>query len=159
MFMEIPGVYFERCNSFAILEGILEDMPDGVSVTVCSYAVTEVWLRRLQLLRISGRISRVEFLLDFDVMVRHRELLLQLERVCDEVWLTQTHAKMIIVRSRSRCVAAVMSANATQNYRTEVYYVTDRPIETTRLRQQLSGILAGARRLRRTGTGAEADCG
>ena len=97
--MEIPGVYFERCNSFAILEGILEDMPDGVSVTVCSYAVTEVWLRRLQLLRISGRISRVEFLLDFDVMVRHRELLLQLERVCDEVWLThrderQRHAEL-----------------------------------------------------------------
>ena len=51
MFMEIPGVYFERCNSFAILEGILEDMPDGVSVTVCSYAVTEVGLRRMQLWR------------------------------------------------------------------------------------------------------------
>lgn len=155
MFMEIPGVNIERCNSFSILEGMLEHLErenlvggGETEVFICSYAVTDAWLRRLQLLRLSGRISKAEFLLDLDVMVRHRELLLQLERVCDGVWLTQTHAKMIIVRSRSRCVAAVMSANATQNYRTEVYYVTDRPIETDRLRQQLAGILAGARRIR-----------
>lgn len=144
LFMEIPSVRIERCNSFNILEGILEHLPDGADVFVCSYAVTDVWLRRLQVLRMSGRIARVGFLLDFDVMSRHRALMLQLHAVCDEVYMAETHAKMIIARSGGKCIAAVMSANATQNYRTEVYYVTDRPIETASLERQLGDILARA---------------
>lgn len=155
MFMEIPGVRIERCNSFGILEGMLEHLPDGADVFVCSYAVTDAWLRRLQALRVSGRIRRVGFLLDFDVMSRHRGMLAQLHSVSDEVYLAQTHAKMIIARSRDRCIAAVMSANATQNYRTEVYYVTDRPIETASLGQQLRDILAAAARQHRSGGEAQ----
>lgn len=94
--MEIPCVRIEPCNSFGILEGMLEHLPDGADIFVCSYAVTDVWLRRLQALRMNGRIRSARFLLDFDVMTRHRGLLLQLLSVCEEVYLARTHAKMIL---------------------------------------------------------------
>ena len=82
--------------------------------------------------------------LDRDVIIRHREKLNQLQFVADEVYLTDSHAKVYVCSLNDYSVAVITSANATQNYRNEGYYITDRPEELEAIQDDIRNILGGS---------------
>lgn len=60
-----------------------------------------------------------------------------LENVVDEIYFSNTHAKMIMVENEFFQAAAILSANATMNSRVESAYVTNRTDEINDLKEDL----------------------
>lgn len=120
--------------------------PDS-ELVIFSYSVTDGWLRQLMKLREEMEVNRITLVLDRDVMVRHREKLVQIQQVADEAWLTDSHAKVYLSRGKNRTIAVITSANATNNYRNECYYATDRPRETEQIEGDIRTILAASDRI------------
>ena len=130
-----------------ILRQIAAMAGNGCQVVIMTYSVTDGWLR--QLLKLIGefKVERTVLVLDRDVMIRHREKLLQIEHVATECHLTDSHAKLYYANGPNRAVAVITSANATNNYRNECYYATDRPDEIRAIESDIRTILANAVRI------------
>lgn len=143
----IPGVRVCRQNSMNILRQIVNMTGCGSSLTIFSYSVTDGWLRQLLKLKIDMDVQHITLILDKDVMVRHRSKLLQIERVADEAYLTDSHAKLYFSEGNGKAVAVITSANATNNYRNECYYGTDRPNEIEQIRLDVRTILQSSVRI------------
>lgn len=116
-------------------------------LVIFSYSVTDGWLRQLMKLRQEYLVQHITLVLDRAVMIRHREKLLQIERVADECYLTDSHAKVYLSQGNTKSIALITSANATNNYRNECYYATDRPAEIEQIRRDINGILAASDRI------------
>lgn len=71
-----------------------------------------------------------------------------LEAVVDFIYLNDTHAKMLLVESENFSAAAVMSANATMNYRIEAFYVTNRTDEVQLLKKDLLKVYGNSRSIK-----------
>lgn len=136
----------ERTSSMRIVREIVENTGSVQELVIFSYSITDVWIRQLLNLRTEKDIKRVVMVFDRDVMIRHREKLHQLQFVADEVYLTDTHAKVYLAINNENTTAAVTSANATNNLRNECYYITD-GIQAKELEQDVRGLLAGAVRV------------
>lgn len=139
--IEVNTVRVARQNSMNMLRQIVAMVGKGAKVTVLSYSVTDGWLRQLMKLKEEMEIEKVSVILDRDVMIRHRQLLNQLQNVADEIFLSDSHAKAYIAQGKEYEVAVITSANATQNYRNECFYTTDRPAEIQRLKDDVGTIL------------------
>ncbi len=139
--IEVNTVRVARQNSMNMLRQIVAMVGKGAKVTVISYSVTDGWLRQLMKLKEEMEIEKVTVILDRDVMIRHRQLLNQLQNVADEIFLSDSHAKAYIAQGKEYEVAVITSANATQNYRNECFYTTDRPAEIQRLKDDVGTIL------------------
>lgn len=139
--LEVNTVRIARQNSMNMLRQIAEMAGKGCEVTILSYSVTDGWMRQLLKLRAEMQIARVTVILDRDVMIRHRQLLDQLLNVADSVHLTDSHAKAYLAKGKDHSIAVITSANATQNYRNECYYTTDRPGEIQRIEDDVREIL------------------
>lgn len=131
-----------------MLRQIVAMVGKGAEITVLSYSVTDGWLRQLMKLKEEMQIAKVTVILDRDVMIRHRQLLNQLESVADEIYLSDSHAKVYLALGKQYELAVITSANATQNYRNECFYTTDRPAELERLKADVGEILRQAFRVR-----------
>jgi len=129
-----------KVDSWSILEGMLEHSNSPCSVVVCSFAIAEGWIKRLDKLKQIGKLERITVVLDHAVMTRHRPKIIMLENVVDNIYLNDTHAKMMVVESDSFQAAAILSANATMNYRNESAYVTNRTDELLTIKQELEFI-------------------
>lgn len=136
-----------RQNSMGMLRDIVTMAGKGCSVTVLSYSVTDGWMRQLLKLRREMGISNVTVVLDRTVMTRHRQLLAQLQNVADDIYLTDSHAKAYVACGKEYEIAVITSANATQNYRNECYYSTDRPGEIQRIKDDIGDILRQSYRI------------
>ena len=66
---------------------------------IFSYSVTDGWLRQLLKLKTDFAVAKTILVLDRDVMVRHREKITQIERIADECYLTDSHAKLYFASS------------------------------------------------------------
>ena len=139
--IEVNSVRISRQNSMNMLKQIVAMVGKGANVTILSYSVTDGWLRQLMKLKEEMEIEKVTVILDRDVMIRHRQLLNQLQNVADEIFLSDSHAKAYIAQGKEYEVAVITSANATQNYRNECFYTTDRPAEIQRLKDDVGTIL------------------
>ena len=139
--IEVNSVRISRQNSMNMLKQIVAMVGKGAKVTVLSYSVTDGWLRQLMKLKEEMEIEKVTVILDRDVMIRHRQLLNQLQNVADEIFLSDSPAKAYIAQGTEYEVAVLTSANATQNYRNECFYTTDRPAEIQRLKDDVGTIL------------------
>ena len=139
--IEVNTVRVARQNSMNMLKQIVAMVGKGATVTILSYSVTDGWLRQLMKLKEEMEVEKVTVILDRDVMIRHRQLLNQLENVADEIYLSDSHAKAYLAVGRQYEVAIITSANATQNYRNECFYTTDRPAELARLKNDVGTIL------------------
>ena len=115
-------------------------------LTICSFAMAEAFARRL--LQVRSKIGRLVIVLDFTIAQRHRRTLLFLHEVADEIYLCNTHAKMILVESADYTAAALMSANATMNYRYECGYITTQIYDIIDIKRQLEEMKANAVRSR-----------
>lgn len=146
--IEVNSVRIARQNSMNMLKQIVAMVGKGAEITVLSYSVTDGWLRQLMKLKEEMEIAKVTVILDRDVMIRHRQLLNQLESVADEIYLSDSHAKAYLAIGKQYELAVITSANATQNYRNECFYTTDRPAELERLKADVGEILRQAFRVR-----------
>ena len=99
--LTIPGVRVSRVNSMQILRQIVQMTGHESELVIFSYSVTDGWLRQLLKLRADFNISHITLILDRDVMIRHREKLLQIQQVADEAFLTDSHAKLYLLRCKS----------------------------------------------------------
>lgn len=117
-------------------------------IVVCSFAMAEGWIRRLDRLKETGKIRKITVVLDYAVMTRHRQKVIMLENVADHIYFNDTHAKMLLVESDDFTAAAVMSANATMNYRIEAFYVTNRLDEIQSLKNDLIKVYGNSRTIR-----------
>ena len=150
--LKIPSIHIERADSWSILEGMLKYTQQPCDVVICSFAIAEGWVKRLWKMKSSGRIKNITVVLDYAVMIRHREKLILLENVVDRIYLNNTHAKLLMVESLDFSAVAVMSANATMNYRIETFYVTNRTDEICTIKMDLKRIYDNSNSIR-TGTG------
>lgn len=116
-------------------------------LVIFSYSVTDGWLRQLLKLRQENQVQHITLVLDREVMIRHREKLLQIQRVADACYLTDSHAKVYLSRGNERTIALITSANATNNYRNECYYATDRPGEINQITGDIRRILEASNRI------------
>ncbi|MBO6027095.1 MAG: hypothetical protein J6P73_07600 [Bacteroidales bacterium] len=146
--IEVNSVRIARQNSMNMLRQIVAMVGKGAEITVLSYSVTDGWLRQLMKLKDEMQIAKVTIILDRDVMIRHRQLLNQLESVANDIYLSDSHAKAYLAIGKQYEVAVITSANATQNYRNECFYTTDRPAELERLKADVGEILRQAFRVR-----------
>lgn len=146
--IEVNSVRIARQNSMNMLKQIVAMVGKGAEITVLSYSVTDGWLRQLMKLKEEMEIAKVTVILDRDEMIRHRQLLNQLESVADEIYLSDSHAKAYLAKGKQYELAVITSANATQNYRNECFYTTDRPAELERLKADVGEILRQAFRVR-----------
>ena len=145
--LTIPGVRVSRVNSMQILRQIVQMTGTDSELVIFSYSVTDGWLRQLLKLRADFNISHITLVLDRDVMIRHREKLMQIQHVADEAYLTDSHAKLYLSRGKELTLAVITSANATNNYRNECYYATDRPAELEQITRDIRTILEASDRI------------
>lgn len=138
----------KRVDSWSILEGMMEHTSQPCSIVICSFAIAEGWIKRLHKLKKSGKVERITVVLDYAVMIRHREKILMMENVVDKIYLDNTHAKMILVENETFQAAAILSANATMNYRVESVYVTNRTDEIETIKQDLERIYDNSNSIR-----------
>ena len=145
--LTIPGVRVSRTNSMQMLRQITQMTGTGSELVIFSYSVTDGWLRQLLKLRQEYQVQHITLVLDREVMIRHREKLMQIQRVTDACYLTDSHAKVYLSRGKSRSIALITSANATNNYRNECYYGTDRPGEIEQITRDIRAILDASNRI------------
>lgn len=143
----IPGVRVSRQNSMQMLRQIVQMTGIESTLVIFSYSVTDGWLRQLMKMRQEYKVSHITLVLDRDVMIRHREKLLQIERVADACFLSDSHAKVYLSQGKDKSIALITSANATNNYRNECYYGTDRPTELEQIERDIRGILEASDRI------------
>lgn len=143
----IPGVRVSRQNSMQMLRKIVQMTGEESTLVIFSYSVTDGWLRQLMKMRQEYKVSHITLVLDRDVMIRHREKLLQIERVADACFLTDSHAKVYLSKGKTKSIALITSANATNNYRNECYYGTDRPTELEQIERDIRTILDSSDRI------------
>ena len=84
-----------RIDNFTLIDRMLEQTKEPVSLIVGSFAVVEGWLKRMFRLKEQGKVVRLELVLNSSILTRHREMILLLEEICDAVYLTETHAKFV----------------------------------------------------------------
>ena len=129
-----------KCDSWSILDGMLSHTEQPCEIVICSFAIAEGWIKRLWKLKLRGKVTHITVVLDRAVMIRHRSKLIMLENVIDKIYFSDTHAKLLAVKSTGHESVAVMSANATMNYRVEAFYVTDRKEDINSIREDLQRI-------------------
>lgn len=145
--LTIPGVHISRQNSMQMLRQIVQMTGTDSELVIFSYSVTDGWLRQLLKLRTEYQVRHITLVLDREVMIRHREKLIQIGRVADTCFLTDSHAKVYLSRGTTRTIALITSANATNNYRNECYYGTDRPAEIEQISRDIRTILEASDRI------------
>jgi membrane-bound acyltransferase YfiQ involved in biofilm formation len=67
-------------------------------LTICSFAVAEAFARKL--LKQQAKIAHLTLLLDFTIAKRHRNNLLFLSNIANEIYLCNTHAKLVLLESQ-----------------------------------------------------------
>lgn len=146
--VRIPEARIRRADSYSIFRALLDYSPQPADVTLFSFAVAEVWIRRFIALKAEGRIRKLRVCANFEIMSRQTTSCLMLDEVCDDFRLTNTHAKMIFMEDAVpdgggvNPRVAVTSANLTENYRVEAYFTTNDPAVCRRLKQDMDDVLA-----------------
>ena len=72
-----------RIDNFTLIDRMLEQTKEPVSLIVGSFAVVEGWLKRMFRLKEQGKVIRLELVLNSSILTRHREMILLLEQICD----------------------------------------------------------------------------
>jgi len=142
--LTVPSVRVTRANSMQLLRDGVDWLGGCNRLTILTYSITDGWMRQLLKLKLEYNIGHIALILDRTVMERHREKLNQLECVADEVYLTDSHAKVYFIEAGEKRLAIITSANATNNYRNECYYATAGRKETAEIAADIYGIIRDA---------------
>lgn len=139
--LTVPSVRVARANSMQLLHDGVEWLGGCERLTILTYSITDGWMRQLLKLKLEYQVGHITLVLDRTVMERHREKLIQLESVAEEVYLTDSHAKVYFLEKAGKRLAIITSANATNNYRIECYYASASKRETGRIETDIRAII------------------
>jgi hypothetical protein len=118
----LDSIFLKKTDAWSILNTLLAKVERADKLIICSFAIAEAFARKL--LRERNKIEHLTLILDFTIAKRHRSNLLFLEQVADEIYLCNTHAKLVLLESKDLSGVAVMSANATMNLRYECGFIS-----------------------------------
>lgn len=140
-------LFLARTEAWKQLESMLDRAGRADELTVCSFAMSEGFARRL--VRERRRIGKLIVILDFTIATRKRAQMLFFTTVADELYLCNTHAKLIFVESECYTGVCALSANATMNYRYECGIVSDELTVIEQARQNLETMKHDGQRVTR----------
>lgn len=97
----------------------LDVIGEPAEVKIVTWSVGEDAVRILSKLAADGKITRVECIFDWRVKVRRPEVHAFARQAFARVRLSSTHAKMVLINSKSWKISIITSANLTNNPRIE----------------------------------------
>lgn len=107
----------QQVQSHNVFDYLLERVGHAERMIISSFAITEAYVRRI--IRNRERIKKIDLILDFTIASRNPRITMYAAQNVDNLYLVNNHSKIIYVESQGRCLAAVMSNNATNNHRFE----------------------------------------
>jgi hypothetical protein len=107
----------QQVQSHNVFDYLLDKAGQVERMIISSFAITEAYVRRI--IRNRERIKRIELILDFTIASRNPRITMYAAQNVDNLFLVNNHSKIIYVEQGGRCMAAVMSNNATNNHRFE----------------------------------------
>ena len=120
MIAEENGIGFycsQDIQSHDVFDHLLEKMGGADYMLISSFAITEAYIRRI--IRNRDIIKNIELILDFTIATRNPRIVMYADHNVDGVFLANNHSKVIYVEKGGKSMVAVMSNNATNNYRFE----------------------------------------
>ena len=102
-------------------------------VLICSFSIAEDSLRVLHRLKQNGKISRLTLLFDKSVRRHKMDLLGFCHSFADDIYLNESHIKLVLINNQFFNISIITSANLTNNERYEYYIISnvDEIIEAT----------------------------
>ncbi len=113
-----------RVQSYHVFDFLLDHCQGADSMYVSSFAITDVYVRRI--IQQRERIKHITLVLDFTFASRNPRVLLYAAHQVDEVYLTNNHSKVLLIRGQKDAVS-ISSNNATNNVRYEAGMITCNP--------------------------------
>jgi hypothetical protein len=111
-------MYLNRqVQSHTVFDYMIEKLGHVDRMVISSFAITEAYIRRI--IRNRKRIGHITLILDFTIASRNPRITLFAAKNVDELYLVNNHSKIIYAEGNGNKMAAVMSNNATNNYRFE----------------------------------------
>ena len=120
MIAEQNGIGFycsQDIQSHDVFDYLLDKMEGADRLIISSFAITEAYIRRI--IRNRERIRHIDLVLDFTIATRNPRIVMYTAHNVDNVYLANNHSKTISIEKDGRSMVAVMSNNATNNYRFE----------------------------------------
>lgn len=134
-----------------ILEWILSQVgtadQDGGAVTNCeiwqtSFSISEEFLRRLFFICKSGRVSRINLVLDHKATNKTLKLWAFITQVIERTYLADNHSKILLVRSEAgETVSVITSQNLTRGNRHESAFISTSPEIFANLYDQVNDLI------------------
>jgi hypothetical protein len=138
--------FLEKTGAWNTIETMLNTAEHADHLTVCSFAMSDVIVKRL--IKERRRISYITVILDMTVATRNRTNMLFIAKNIDEFYLCNTHAKLILVENENYSAVCALSANSTMNYRYECGIMTDKPEIVTEAKNCLNSMKNDGQRIR-----------
>lgn len=117
-------------NSFSMHElfAHLLETTGPANVRIMSFSITEVAIRTFLNLIDSGKIQKLQCILDLSVKRYRLALLNFMNNVVTEISLIKNHAKLILIENEQWKVAVVSSANFNVNDKIEAGVILTKPL-------------------------------
>lgn len=138
----MDSIFLKKTDAWSIVNTLLGKVDRADKLIICSFAIAEAFARKL--LRERSKIAHLTLILDFTIAKRHRSNLLFLEQVADQIYLCNTHAKLVLLESKDLSGVAVMSANATMNLRYECGFISTDKNHINAIKNDLEDIIQNA---------------
>lgn len=111
-----------KCSLYQVIRKILE-LTGKADVNIISYSVSDIALSNLALMKNKNLINSLELIFDNSVKKNKFRLCVFANKIADEVQLSNTHIKLVIIRNHNSRIAIISSANLTENKRSELHHI------------------------------------
>lgn len=115
-----------RIQLFDIIEKILSETGPA-EIYISTFSTSEEFLRRIYKLRQKGLITKATMLTDLKASRKTINLYTFISSVFDDVFLSENHSKVILIRNSNWMVSICTSQNQTRGNRTESGMITTDP--------------------------------
>jgi hypothetical protein len=138
--------FLEKTSKWAAIKTMLDKAVTADELTICSFAMSEVILKRL--IKERHRIKKLTIIIDTTIATRNRANMLFIAKNIDELYICDTHAKLILIENKFHSSVCALSANSTMNYRYECGIMTDNNELVNKAKQCLKNMKNNARRIK-----------
>jgi hypothetical protein len=115
--------FLEKTSKWTVIQRMLDKAERADELIICSFAMSDVIVKRL--IRERDRIGKLTVILDSTIATRKRANMLFIAKNVDELYICDTHAKLVFVERDGFSSVCALSANSTMNYRYESGIITD----------------------------------
>lgn len=115
-----------RIQLFDIIEKILDETGPA-EIYISTFSTSEEFLRRIYRLKQKGWLTKATMLVDLKASRKTVNLYTLISNVFDEVYLSENHSKVILIKNAKWLVSICTSQNQTRGDRTENGMITTDP--------------------------------